>query len=273
MQFMSRHRPPSSLVFLSLSLCLAVGCGRPDKGIPVEEPPAPAVRAVIQGPVEDLRAQPINLEPVLPEHDLPEPDLGAALGSFNMTYYWIAAEPKRAQGTQPIFDKTCKPVARVTKNFRRRLRLEGSGKLKDGRLLSKAGGCQCGGPCFFVADEEHQWGAGVLDRPLKPFRSIAVDPRQVKIGTSLYVAELDGLTMPGNDSEGGFVHDGCVIADDRGGGVRGKQIDFFAARRGHYKNLFKRHKITTVSVYDGGDRCDPELREDPSLLAANRGSI
>jgi 3D (Asp-Asp-Asp) domain-containing protein len=227
--------------------------------------------APVQGPVHDLRAEPpINLDQPPP---IPEPDLKAALGSFKMTYYWVATEPKRAKGGVPILDKKCKQVAKVTKSFRRRLRLEGSGKLKDGRMLSKAGGCKCGGPCFFVADEEHQWGAGVANRPLKPFRSIAVDPKQVKIGSSLYVAELDGLTMPGGDNEGGFVHDGCVIADDRGGGVRGKQIDFFAVRRGHFRNFFRRHKISTVSVYEGGERCDPARRTPPDLLAASRGSI
>lgn len=195
------------------------------------------------------------------------------MGDFKMTYYWVAKEAKDSKPTQRIVDKTCKPVARVSKSFRKRLVLEGSGKLRDGRLVTRAGGCKCDGPCYWVTDEEHKWGAGVANRPLKPFRSVAVDPKQVKIGTSLYVAELDGLTMPGAGDEGGFVHDGCVIADDRGGGVRGKQIDFFAAHRTHYRNFFKRHKIAKVSVYKGGDRCSPDTDQGPSKVAANSGSI
>jgi 3D (Asp-Asp-Asp) domain-containing protein len=263
------YRPNSSILryALTLAIVLTASCGRPDKGIPAE-PPVSA--PVIVEAVVDLRVPPPEVEQV---PALPEPNLTAGLGDFKMTYYWVATEDKGARGTQRIVDKTCKPVARVTKSFKRRLALEGSGKLKDGRMVTIACGCKCGGTCYWVASEDHRWGSGVKNRPLKPFRSVAVDPKQVKIGSSLYVAELDGLTMPGAGDEGGFVHDGCVIADDRGGGVRGKQIDFFAARRGHYKNFFKRHKIGKVSVYQGGDRCSPELREDPALLAASRGSI
>lgn len=257
----------SPLLCALLGLLLTSGCGRADTAIAIEPLPEPPQL----GPVLDLReATPELVEEVI---QLPEPNLQAALGNFKLTYYWVATEPKLARGTQVIVDKTCKPVARVTKSFRRNLRLEGSGKLKDGRLVSTAGGCKCGSPCYWVTSEEHPWGAGVANRPLKPFRSIAVDPKQVKIGSWLYVAELDGLTMPGSGDEGGFVHDGCVLADDRGGGVRGKQIDFFAARKGHYKNFFKRHKMTSVSVFDGGERCSPEHRERASLLAANSGSI
>jgi 3D (Asp-Asp-Asp) domain-containing protein len=225
---------------------------------------------VVEKPVVDLRAP---APEAIVESSIPDPNLRAALGSFKMTYYWVANEPKSAKGTVAIVDKTCRRVARVSKRFRRRLRLEGSGKLKDGRMITKAGGCECAGACYWVAGEDHQWGSGVANRPLKPFRSVAVDPKQVKIGSWLYIAELDGLTMPGAGEVGGFVHDGCVVADDRGGGVRGKQIDFFAARRDNYKNFFKRNKISTVSVYEGGDRCSPELRDESGLLAASRGAI
>ena len=137
MHFMTPHHSPFPLV--ALCLCLAAGCERADPG--VSEEPA-TVTAVPQEPVTDLRGPPIDLEPA---ETIPEPDPMAALGSFKMTYYWVATEPKRSQGTQPIFDKTCKPVARVTKSFRRRLRLEGSGKLKDGRTIKNEGGCQRGG--------------------------------------------------------------------------------------------------------------------------------
>ena len=201
-----------------------------------------------------------------------EEALGKSMGEFHMTYYWIASERKLAKGTHAIVDKSCKRISRVSKRFKKRLTLEGSGKLKDGRLVTTAGGCQCEGPCFWVADEKYPWGAGVAQRPLSPFESIAVDPRHIKIGTSLYVAELDGLTMPGIGDSGGFVHDGCVVADDRGGGVRGQQIDFFAAQRGHYKNFFKRHKLNRVTVFAGGEHCQDHAEEHDSQVLAVRGS-
>ncbi len=251
------------------SIVLTAACGRPDKAIPEQ----PVAAQVVVEPVVDLRFAAPVLEEAVALPAQPEPNLSASLGSFKLTYYWVAKEAKNSKPTQRIVDKSCKTVARVSKTFRKHLVLEGSGKLKDGRMVTRAGGCKCDGPCYWVAGEEHKWGSGVKNRPLKPFRSVAVDPKQVRIGTSLYVAELDGLTMPGAGAEGGFVHDGCVVADDRGGGVRGKQIDFFAAHRGHYKNFFKRHKMKRVSVYKGGERCSPESRQDPSNVAPKLGSI
>lgn len=220
--------------------------------------------------IEDLRETLVEL---VAEPEMPKADLDKPLGQFDMTYYWIAKEPKKGKRTQKLVDRKCKKIAKVTKGFKKRLTLEGTGKLQDGRLVTTAGGCKCGGPCFWVATKKFQWGAGVAQRPLSPFRSIAVDPKLVSIGQTIYVAELDGLTMPGAAPVGGFVHDGCVVADDRGGGVRGKQIDFFAAKRSHYRSFFKRHKINTVSVYEGGDRCSSLLGNKEPRVAASNNSI
>jgi len=237
----------------------------------IDETASPVV-AEAQEETTDLRAKSPTAT-AEPEKTKPLSDaLGKPLGEYHMTYYWIASEAKHSRGTQAIVDKSCKRIARVSKHFKRRLTLEGSGKLKDGRIVTTAGGGKCGGPCFWVADEKYPWGAGVAQRPLAPLRSIAVDPKQIKSGTSLYVAELDGLTMPGTGDVGGFVHDGCVVADDRGGGVRGRQIDFLAVQRGHYKNFFKRHKLNSATIFRGGERCQAHAEEhDSQLLAAVRG--
>ncbi len=274
---MSRRLTPIVISAVGLMLALPLACGRPDKGIP----PEPTPRVVIEEeptaqptpeptPVADLPA------PVVETPDAPKqaaPNLRAALGRFKITYYWIANEDKESKGTTPIVDSSCQRIARVSKSFRRRLQLEGSGRLKDGRMINRAGGCKCDGACYWVTGEEHQWGAGVGNRALKPFRSIAVDPKQVKIGTSLYVAELDGLTMPGAGAEGGFVHDGCVVADDRGGGVRGMQIDLFAARREHYYDFFSPNKITRVSVFKGGKRCSADSRAGAPVRGVSSSAI
>jgi 3D (Asp-Asp-Asp) domain-containing protein len=199
---------------------------------------------------------------------------GQSLGKFKLTYYWVAQEGNGRKNTT-IRDKRYKPIAKVTRKFARRLRLEGSGQLRDGRLVTTAGGCKCGSACYWVAkDKKYRFGAGVSHRPLSPFRSIAVDTKLVSIGQTLYVPELDGLTMPGPAPYGGFVHDGCLIADDRGGGVRGRKIDFFAARKSHYRSLFKRHGIKRITAFDGGNRCKglKEGKATPAL-AASRGSI
>tara|TARA_R110002096_G_scaffold423452_2_gene630642 strand:+ start:48885 stop:49706 length:822 start_codon:yes stop_codon:yes gene_type:complete len=260
----------NSLRLLALPICLGfIACGQASHSAAVEDEGAAVVQPATE--VVDLRAK----AAVVQEEEDIEPvaqALGKSMGEFHMTYYWIAAERHTSKGQQAIVDKSCKRIAKVSKHFKRRLTLEGSGKLKDGRLVTTAGGCKCEGPCFWVADEQYPWGAGVRERPLAPFRSIAVDPKRIKIGSSLYVSELDGLTMPGAGDTGGFVHDGCVVADDRGGGVRGRQIDFFAAQRGHYRNFFKRHKINTVTVFRGGKRCEEHAEQHDSILEAVRGS-
>ncbi len=219
-------------------------------------------------PTEQLRSPRPTLITV---SESPSPRaFGKPIGRFHLTYYWVATESKHKRGSQEILDKKCRPIARVNRGFKRRLTLEGSGKLKDGRLVNTAGGCQCGEPCFWVTGETHPWGSGVAQRPLSPFRSVAVDTAHIKIGTALYVAELDGLPMPQVGDMASFVHDGCVVADDRGGNVRGKQIDFFAAERDHYVDVFRDRKLRKVSLYAGGDRCEAADEMTDSRLVAVR---
>ncbi|MBL4632378.1 MAG: hypothetical protein JKY56_00820 [Kofleriaceae bacterium] len=263
----------STIFVLCFSLHLAAACHQPEVGASLD-PPEETIPLTRKEPVVDLRKPPPEIveaeiaEPAAPEHPQKR-----SLGTFNMTYYWVTTEPLDSRGTQFIKDKNCKRIAKVSKGFKRRLALEGSGVLKDGRLVSTAGQCKCGAPCFWVPAKTHKWGAGVRQRPLSPFRSIAVDPKEIRIGSSLYVAELDGLTMPGAGDEGGFVHDGCVVADDRGGGVRGKQIDFFAARKRHYLSFFKRNKLKQVNVYPGGRRCEARAKAHAERIAAKSGLI
>ncbi len=200
------------------------------------------------------------------EAEAPGPDgeAGKRMGSFKLTYYWMAAETRGGRRVQ-LYNKHCRPVAKVSRAFERRLRLEGGGVLRNGRVLTYSGRCDCPhSPCYRSARRGHRWGTGVRERPLSPFRSVAVDPKHVSIGTVLYIPELDGLTMPGRAPWGGFVHDGCVVADDQGGGVRGRQLDLFAARKGHYRALDRRHRLKKVTVFDGGQRCQSLARRPVS---------
>jgi 3D (Asp-Asp-Asp) domain-containing protein len=188
--------------------------------------------------------------------ELPRPEPDRKLGSFKLTYYFMA-EPEGGRRTVQLYNrKGCQRIAKVSRKDARQLALQGGGKLDDGRVLIYAGHCKCSGaPCYHLAKESHQWGTGVNDRPLSPFRSVAVDPNRVAIGTVLYIPELDGLTVPARLPEGGFVHDGCVVADDRGGGIKGRQLDLFTAKRVHYSAFTRRSRITRVNVFRGGDRC------------------
>jgi 3D (Asp-Asp-Asp) domain-containing protein len=174
----------------------------------------------------------------------------------------------------PVYDKRCKELAQVTPRFLAQMRMQGTGKLRDGRTLNIWGDCECPRtPCYREV-EGVRWGYAGNGRALSPFRTVAVDPRKIKLGSLLYVAELDGRTMPGRAPWGGFVHDGCVVADDTGGGVKGHQLDLFVGRRAYYKGLGRRGSshawARKVAVYDGSTRCQ---RTGGKVSASQRGAI
>jgi 3D (Asp-Asp-Asp) domain-containing protein len=203
-----------------------------------------------------------------------EPPRGEKLGDFRFTMYYVAVEGdgrrKRggdamlASGTPDNLSgrpdrrvlyhaKGCKPIAEVSRNFGRHLDVQGTGKLRDGRVLNTTGVCDCPiSPCY--REIKAVWAMGANGR-LSPFRSVAVD-RKIKLGTLLYVPELDGARMPGKAPWGGFVHDGCVVADDRGGGIGTRELDLFVAKKSFSDALYRRHRWKRVGVYDGKGWCE-----------------
>ena len=225
----------------------------------------------------------------------PPPKPGRALGRFLVTMYYVASEdevdgPHRhgraandnesvtggsdvtLAGTVPMdasarapsrdlvpaYDRHCKPIVQVSRAFRAQMALQGTGRLRDGRVLNVAGRCKCE-PCFHVLPSHREWGMAGMGIPLEPFRTVAVDPSKIRLGTLLYIPALDGLRMPGRAPVGGFVHDGCVIAADTGGNIDGNQLDLFVARKAYFNGLARRggsHKwMRSLEVFDGTRRC------------------
>jgi 3D (Asp-Asp-Asp) domain-containing protein len=186
------------------------------------------------------------------------------------------SDPELASITAPdqtkLFDSTCQPIAEVSTEFASQLALQGTGKLRDGRVLNIWGHCSCEHtPCFKVTAA--QWGTGGTGRQLQPFRTVAVDPKMVKLGSLLYVPLLEGRQMPGRSPWGGFVHDGCVVADDVGGGIKGTQLDLFVGRRGWFLGMSGREGshawAKAVPVYDGTKLCERKGRH----IARKAGAI
>jgi 3D (Asp-Asp-Asp) domain-containing protein len=166
----------------------------------------------------------------------------------------------------------CEPIAEVSKDFATQLAVQGTGKLRDGRVLNIWGHCNCKRtPCFKVT--QAQWGTAGTGRSLLPFRTVAVDPKVVKLGSLLYVPLLEGRTMPGRAPWGGFVHDGCVVADDTGGHIGGNRLDLFVGRRAYFLGIsgsggshaWARH----VPVFDGSSICERKGRR----VARKTGAI
>lgn len=166
---------------------------------------------------------------------------------FRLSFYWLAYESEYANEAYdtPIYTRRGYYIGSFPSAFIFELKLEGSGVLRDGRVLNYDGECDYGvGTCFkALALEQHPLGAGVQGRPLQPFRSIAVDPRFIPIGAPVYVPELVGVLMPD-----GSRHDGCLRADDMGGAIKEHKLDFFVESYNNFKfiadNLWWRMKAT-----------------------------
>jgi 3D (Asp-Asp-Asp) domain-containing protein len=253
-----------------LPLVVAMGCQVGNDVTPtVPPPPHVSVEAAVV------------VEKAKPEAE-PKP-----IGKFNITFYYVVGEdevaPKpRAQNDNVAAGDTelvaiappvtlysgggnCEPLADVSPEFATELVLQGTGKLRDGRVLNIWGNCACPrSPCF--KPTESQWGSAGSGRPLQPFRTVAVDPKVVKIGSLLYVPLLEGRLMPGRPPWGGFVHDGCVVADDTGGGIDGNQLDLFVARKAYYVGLGSSGSQGShawalhVDVFDGKGKCERKGR-------------
>ena len=252
-----------------------------------------------QAAASDAADKPAAKPEVAVVEPAPKADEGPKkLGLFNITFYYVTSEEEVARSkakkkpaandngdtstdadasnpadlaavTMPemttIYAKQgCEPIAEVTREFAQQLKVQGTGKLRDGRVLNVWGHCGCEtSPCFKVI--EHQWGTGGYGRPLQPFRTVAVDPKHIKLGSLLYVPLLEGRTMPGRAPHGGFVHDGCVVADDTGGGIKGHQLDLFVGKKAWYLGVsgsrgshsWARH----VPVFDGAKICERKGRK------------
>jgi 3D (Asp-Asp-Asp) domain-containing protein len=73
----------------------------------------------------------------------------------------------------------------------------------------------------------HPKACDVRAIPLMAFRTIAVDPDRIPMGTVLYVPSLrgQGFWMDGQL----YAHDGYVVASDRGGAIKDNHIDMFVS--------------------------------------------
>lgn len=71
----------------------------------------------------------------------------------------------------------------------------------------------------------YPYGCGIRSIPLMPFRTIAVDPDFIPVGSVIYVPQLRGRLF--NLQGRSWAHDGYLYAGDRGGAIVGQHIDVF----------------------------------------------
>jgi 3D (Asp-Asp-Asp) domain-containing protein len=143
------------------------------------------------------------------------------VGKALLTYYWMVderASKYRGPSHAVLRDVRGRVLARTSHRFRKALVLEGGGRLRDGRAIMydrKKGG-------------EHRfritrakYGLAFNGSPLVPYRTVAVDPRVIPIGTKIFIPEMKGAVLPD-----GTTHDGVFVANDRGH-FRGRLVDVF----------------------------------------------
>jgi hypothetical protein len=179
---------------------------------------------------------------------------------YALRFYWLAMQDDfHPDDTHvPIYSREGFFIGTYQEKFVRALLMEGSGLLSDGRVINYNGSCRFGvGTCYEPLDErEYPYGRGAGRRPLIPFKSVAVDPRLVPIGEPLYIPEFDGMMLPD-----GSIHDGCVRADDTGGGIKKRKMDFFVVTYGNFRFLLDQLQgVTWITPHIEAPRCE-YLRE------------
>jgi 3D (Asp-Asp-Asp) domain-containing protein len=142
-------------------------------------------------------------------------------GRALLTFYWLIDESSaRYEGKRdtPLLDARGRLIARTHARFRRDLVMEGGGRLLDGRTVVFHKRVK-GEHRFRIS--RTKYGIGSRGCALEPYRTVAVDPFFVKLGSTVYIPQLKGAVLPD-----GTIHDGMFIANDRGH-FRGAHVDVF----------------------------------------------
>jgi len=185
-------------------------------------------------------------------HSSDVPPNSTSLGTFVPTFYRVLDETKWPTGerTEELFTREGQLIARVAPDFRRQLDTEGSARLRDGRIVNIEE--RVGGGMRYLVVRGAPFGVGAPGYRLVPYRTLAVDPRRIKLGTVLYIPALVGIPLPT-----GEVHDGFGFAHDTGRGITGNRIDIFVGFEGDRDNTFTRsgriesQERTPVYTVDG----------------------
>jgi len=181
------------------------------------------------------------------------------------TYYYVAMEADYPNGSQSyaLKDIAGQTLAWVTRGFYNAIRIEGSGKLLDGRMLNYAGFV---GKTVRYHETIHPWGRGAGNCELVPFRSIAVDRRVIALGSTVEIEETKGMLLPD-----GTVHDGRWNAIDVGGAIKRDRVDLFIGKRS-WNTTLDDHRIRhlqalTVKVIETPPQQNNCVDETPESLS------
>jgi 3D (Asp-Asp-Asp) domain-containing protein len=160
-----------------------------------------------------------------------------SLGAFAPTFYRIldesAAEWKEDARTEALLTVHGDLIDHVTTSFKLQLDIEGSARLRDGRIVNFDK--KIDGSWSYQEAPDAEFGLGIDGYKLIPFRTLAVDPDLITPGTVVYLPALDGVRLPS-----GEIHDGFMFAHDEGQGITGNRIDVFVGYESDVDNTLTR---------------------------------
>lgn len=192
-----------------------------------------------------------------PSH--PDGGIGFHLGTYQLELPVLTYEPNYP-GAPSATLRSCEGAAIkvVTSGFAEALAESHRGYLEDGRVVEETGTLEGGGPCYAVLDPgSARWGTGSYGRALEPFRSVFIAPEEAPDGRWLYVPQLYGLEMPGEERGLSFRHDGCVRVDDAG--VTGNLVALWAVLPSYADEIRVAVGIASVDLYQDSDYCPGQL--------------
>ncbi len=196
-----------------------------------------------------------------------------SMGLLFPTFYNIADEGfHEGLGTESLLESgTEKLIAHVTLGFRKELDIQGTGRLRDGRILNVAD--RINGTWRYRILAPGEYGHGIFGHRIHPLRSVAMDfqhlckqggytycdqpieiIRQKLVGTLLFMPKLQGARLAN-----GAIHDGYVCAQDIGGAIQQDRVDLFVGPAGagnpylpacRQRNAYTDHGIQSLNPMD-----------------------
>ncbi len=123
------------------------------------------------------------------------------LGDFDHGVYRTldesSAEWRGENRTEPLRTREGHVIAHVGARFRRQLDVEGSGRLRDGRVVTIEG--TFAGQSSFLLIENSPFGVGAPGYKLVPWRTVSVHPKRIALGTVLFIPALVGVRLPSGE--------------------------------------------------------------------------
>ena len=177
------------------------------------------------------------------------------LGRFRPTFYRILDESadewdNSEEATASLLTLDGDLIKWVAPAFKHQLEIEGSGRLSDRRIVNIER--KVDGEARYSVVRNAPFGLGDHGYKLVPFRTLAVDPQIIPLGTVLYLPDLVGIKLPS-----GEVHDGFVFAHDTGAGIAGNRIDVFVGFENDVDNTLTRSRriedMRSLEIYQVDD--------------------